>query len=195
MKLVTISGPRGAGKETILLRLLCAFPDVLHRVVPHTTRVPRPGEVNGREYHFVSEVEFDALIAEEQFVFINNQMAHQRSGTVRAELTGHPIAIIGITAAGARQIRKLVVQESGQVCSIFVYASHAERKRRIETRQSDLTPDEIHKMLQDDPVDPNRKHYPDFDLVVENPDGQLDTVVARILSTVEKFMRTGVEVT
>jgi guanylate kinase len=166
---------------------------VLHRIVPHATRAPRKGERNGREYHFVSDAQFDALLVAGEFVFVNDQMAHQRSGTVRAELTKRSIAVIDITAEGARRMRaRVTVGEGGEACCVFVHASYEERRRRVEARDPDAAPDEIERMLRDDPVDPDPAHYHDFDLVIENPDGQLDATADRIIALVREFL--GVEV-
>ncbi|RKO95092.1 P-loop containing nucleoside triphosphate hydrolase protein, partial [Caulochytrium protostelioides] len=57
---IVICGPSGSGKSTLLKRLFRDFPNRFGFSVSHTTRAPRPGEVDGREYHFVTR---DALLA------------------------------------------------------------------------------------------------------------------------------------
>ena len=64
--LFVISGPAGAGKGTIVKRLLEKHTDV-GVSVSCTTRNPRPGEVNGVNYHFVTDEKFDSLVAEDAF--------------------------------------------------------------------------------------------------------------------------------
>ena len=91
--LFVISGPSGTGKGEIVKRLLAKHPDVAVST-SCTTRAPRPGEVNGREYHFVTDEEFDRLVAEGAFY----EWAHvhqNRYGTLKsvvaqqlAELSG-----------------------------------------------------------------------------------------------------------
>ncbi|KAJ4292378.1 guanylate kinase [Kalmusia sp. IMI 367209] len=65
---IVISGPSGAGKSTILNRLFKEYPDKFGFSVSHTTRSPRAGEENGREYHFVTEQEFLDLVDRKGFV-------------------------------------------------------------------------------------------------------------------------------
>ena len=80
--LFVISGPSGTGKGEIVKRLLAKHPDVAVST-SCTTRAPRPGEVNGREYHFVTDEEFDRLVAEGAFY----EWAHvhqNRYGTLKS---------------------------------------------------------------------------------------------------------------
>jgi guanylate kinase len=65
---IVISGPSGAGKSTILKRLFDEYPDRFGFSVSHTTRGPRAGEENGREYHFVTKEEFQDLVEKKGFV-------------------------------------------------------------------------------------------------------------------------------
>ncbi len=65
--LVVLSGPAGTGKTTLCERLVAAGLG-FERVVTATTRAPRPGETPGRDYHFLSDTEFDRLAAENGFL-------------------------------------------------------------------------------------------------------------------------------
>ncbi|KAL9084198.1 MAG: hypothetical protein Q9165_008184 [Trypethelium subeluteriae] len=58
---IIISGPSGTGKSTLIQKLFAAHPDTFRFSISHTTRAPRAGEQNGREYHFVSRDEFVRL--------------------------------------------------------------------------------------------------------------------------------------
>lgn len=66
-RLFVVSGPSGVGKSTILRRLIGRVPG-LRFAVSHTTRPQRAGEENGRDYHFVSDGEFERLVREDRFV-------------------------------------------------------------------------------------------------------------------------------
>lgn len=76
LKALVLCGPSGAGKSTLLRRLFDDFPDKFGFSVSHTTRSPRPGEVNGQHYHFTTKEEMEASVAKGEFlesaVFSNN---------------------------------------------------------------------------------------------------------------------------
>lgn len=105
-----LSGPSGVGKSTVIRRLREIRPDIWLSVSV-TTRRPRPGEVNGREYYFVTEDEFDRLIEAGELLEWASFVDH-RHGTPRAAVeeklaTGVPV-LLEIDLAGARQIRSAV---------------------------------------------------------------------------------------
>lgn len=76
LKALIICGPSGSGKSTLLRRLFDDFPDKFGFSVSHTTRNPRPGEVNGLHYHFTTREEMEAAVQNGEFlesaVFANN---------------------------------------------------------------------------------------------------------------------------
>jgi guanylate kinase len=105
-----LSGPSGVGKSTVVAGLRRECPEIWLSVSV-TTRPPRPGEVNGREYHFVSDAEFDAMRARGEFLEWA-RFAGNRYGTPRAPLeeklaAGIP-SLLEIDLAGARQVREAV---------------------------------------------------------------------------------------
>ncbi|CAR28094.1 hypothetical protein ZYGR_0N05840 [Zygosaccharomyces rouxii] len=65
---IVFSGPSGTGKSTLLKKLFAEFPDKFGFSVSSTTRSPRPGEVNGREYNFVQVEQFQKMIQEGKFI-------------------------------------------------------------------------------------------------------------------------------
>ncbi|KZT56876.1 guanylate kinase [Calocera cornea HHB12733] len=65
---LVMSGPSGTGKSTLLKRLFDEFPDKFGFSVSHTTRAPRPGEEDGKAYHFVSKEKFEELISQNAFL-------------------------------------------------------------------------------------------------------------------------------
>lgn len=82
--LIVLAGPSGTGKSTVLKEVFAVDPRLAFSV-SHTTRAPREGEIEGREYHFVADEAFDALVAEDAFV----EWAHvhgRRYGTAKAEI-------------------------------------------------------------------------------------------------------------
>ncbi|KAL5965629.1 Guanylate kinase [Taenia solium] len=104
---VVLSGPSGAGKSTLLKMLMESFPQSFAFSVSHTSRKPRPGEVHGREYNFVSEEEMLKDIADGKFLEYS-QFAGNYYGTPReavtAVLESGRICILDVDANGVRSI-------------------------------------------------------------------------------------------
>jgi guanylate kinase len=107
-RLTVVSGPAGVGKGTVVAHLRSEHPDVFVSVSA-TTRPPRPGEVDGEHYLFVSEDEFDELIAADALLEWARVHGAARYGTpnapVLAALATGREAILEIDLQGARQIR------------------------------------------------------------------------------------------
>jgi len=107
-RLTVLSGPSGVGKSTVVAELRRICPDIWISVSV-TTRRPRPGEVDGREYHFVDDREFDRLIASGALLEWA-RFADHRYGTPRAPLTERlevgAACLLEINVAGARQVKR-----------------------------------------------------------------------------------------
>jgi len=113
---IVVSGPSGAGKTTLCRRLLNASPGMVYSI-SCTTRAPRGGEVNGRDYFFLSEEEFARRA--EAGEFLEQAVVHgQRYGTlaetVRAALAAGRDVLMDIDVQGAAQIRDGVRDEPGR---------------------------------------------------------------------------------
>jgi len=111
-RVLVLSGPSAVGKSTVVRRLREQVPD-LHFSVSATTRAPRPGEVDGIDYHFVSAERFQQLIDDGELLeWAEIHGGLHRSGTlsepvIRAAATGHPV-LIEVDLAGARAVKRAV---------------------------------------------------------------------------------------
>jgi guanylate kinase len=135
-RLTVLSGPSGVGKSTVIRCLRRASPQIWLSVSV-TTRAPRPGEADGREYCFVSEREFDAMTESGELLEWAHFAGH-RYGTPRAPVeerlaAGLPV-LLEIDLAGARQVRRAV---PGALLVFLAPPSWAELVRRLTGRDTE----------------------------------------------------------
>src|SRR6266508_2383560 len=106
-KVFVITGPSGVGKGTLIAELLRRVPG-LELSVSATTRAPREGEVDGRDYHFLDRDEFDRRAAAGEFLE-HASYSGNRYGTLRSEverrLASGASVLLEIEVQGARQVR------------------------------------------------------------------------------------------
>ncbi|NTV13694.1 MAG: guanylate kinase [Desulfobulbaceae bacterium] len=136
-QLFIISAPSGAGKTTILRQVMTDLPGLAFSV-SHTTRAPRAGEENGRDYHFVDRESFGKLREAGDFLewaeVHGNYYGTSRSG-VTAQLAAGTDVILDIDVQGARQVKSL---ENPAAISLFVLPpSLAELEKRLAGRNTD----------------------------------------------------------
>ncbi len=135
--LFVLSSPSGAGKSTLSRMLLAADPEV-SLSVSYTTRPPRPGEVDGRDYHFIDEAKFKEMARQGQFLEWAHVFGH-RYGTpkapVEAALAAGCDVLFDIDWQGAQQL----YQEAGpDVVRVFILPpSIDELHRRLHSRAQD----------------------------------------------------------
>lgn len=166
--LLIVSSPSGAGKTTLCNRLRAEFPKIRFSV-SHTTRKPRPNEVNGREYHFTDKETFTRMIDENAFA----EWAHVHGnlyGTSLSEIdiarqTGNGV-LFDVDYQGARQIKARMPEAIG----VFILPpSLAELERRLRGRGTEDEPTTLRRLQA---AKGEIEHYGFFDYVVVNDDLQ-----------------------
>jgi guanylate kinase len=135
-KVFVITGPSGVGKGTLISRLLERVPG-LELSVSATTREPRGGEVDGRDYHFLTAEDFDRRVEAGDFLEFATYSGN-RYGTLRSEvrrrLDAGRSVVLEIEVQGARQVRA-AMRESVQV--FIAPPDPAVLRERLETRGTD----------------------------------------------------------
>jgi guanylate kinase len=162
--LFIISAPSGAGK-TSLVKALIAASENLTVSTSHTTRKMRPGEENGRDYHFTDVPSFQSMVAEQAFLehaqVFDNYYGTARAGVVDLLNTGVDV-ILEIDWQGARQVRAAMPEAR----SVFILPpSRGELETRLRGRGQDS--DEIIARRMRDAV-AEMQHYNEYDYLVVN---------------------------
>lgn len=135
--LFILSSPSGAGKTTISRMLLDADGEI-RLSVSATTRPPRPGEIEGVHYHFVTDAEFDSMVEEDDFYEWAHVFGHRYGtpkGRIRAGLKEGQDFLFDIDWQGTQQLYQ---KDQQDVVRVFILPpSIAELRRRLETRATD----------------------------------------------------------
>ncbi|KAM6989543.1 guanylate kinase [Tautogolabrus adspersus] len=189
---VVLSGPSGAGKSTLLKKLMKEYDSVFGFSVSHTTRNPRPGEVNGKDYHFVTREVMQTGIENGDFiehaVFTGNMYGTSKAA-VQDVQAKNLICILDIDMQGVRNIKKTDLNPiyiSIQPPSMEVLENRL-RARKTESEES------LQKRLHAAEVDMEiSKEQGLFDTVIVNDSleeahGQLKQVLLEEISKVKKI--------
>jgi guanylate kinase len=184
--MLVLSSPSGAGKTTIARELL-ATDDKLAMSVSATTRAPRPGEVDGRDYHFVTVAAFEEMVQTGQMlehakVFDNYYGTPAKP--VRDALSTGMDVLFDIDWQGTQQLSQAA---RGDLASIFILPPAVEElERRLKSRAQDS--DEVVRKRMAKAGD-EMSHWPEYDYIVVNH--QLDSSVASVkaILTAERLKR------
>ena len=184
--MLVLSSPSGAGKTTLAKRLLAADSQI-QMSVSVTTRKPRPGEVEGKDYYFVSETEFSRMrdagdLLEWARVF-DNYYGTPRSAVERALSSGRDV-LFDIDWQGAQQLNEKVAQD---LVRVFILPPSGEiLEQRLTTR------------AQDDPASVARRmsaaaaeisHWAEYDYVIVNADLEVSIAGLRSILAAERLRR------
>lgn len=178
--LVVISGPSGVGKDTIIQRLLELDPNLKYSV-SCTTRAPRPGEVDGVNYSFVSRERFEELLAQGHFLehaSYDGNLYGTPAAPVEAARAAAQDIVLKIEVQGALQVRKRAPD------AIFIFIApptNEELARRQELRSSETRQDMTERRRI---AEKEMTYARDYDHVVVNDD--LDRAVAEVLAIIRR---------
>ena len=183
-KVFVITGPSGVGKGTLIERLLERVPE-LELSTSATTREPRPGEVDGRDYHFLSPEQFRRRLEAGDFLehasYSGNYYGTLRSEVEQRVARCHSV-VLEIEVQGARQVRDALGDDA--VLIFIAPPDEAVLRERLETRGTD-SPAAIEQRLRTAEVELAARS--EFPLEVVNDDlqtaaGQLEELVRDQLS-------------
>jgi guanylate kinase len=161
---LVVAAPSGTGKTTLCRVLVERDPGLVFSV-SHTTRVRRPGELEGRDYHFVSEAEFRRMIAAGEFLewaVYNDHHYGTSFAAIDAPLAEGRDVVLEIEVQGARQVR---ARRADARLVFLLPPSWSALEARLRGRGTD-TPEQIERRLQ--VARSELRAAPDFDYAVVN---------------------------
>ena len=179
-KVFVITGPSGVGKGTLIELLLERIPE-LELSVSATTREPRPGEVDGRDYHFVSPEKFQQMVEADDFLEHATVFEH-RYGTpkkpVMDALADGGDVLFDIDWQGTQQLKERARED---LVSVFILPpGHDELERRLKTRAQDSKEVVAKRMAE---AASEISHWPEYDYVVVNR--ELDRALTQVKSILD----------
>jgi len=176
--LFVVSSPSGGGKGTLIRRLLSLVPSLSYSV-SYTTRAPRPGEVNGREYFFVSTKEFEEMVAANEFLehaCVHGKLYGTALKQVLEETSARRDIVVEVDVQGAASIRQLRLD----AVSVFILPPSIEiLRQRLVARGTDSAA-ELQVRLRKAPEE--LKEYSKFDYVIIND--ELERAAAHLAAIV-----------
>ena len=177
--LFTVTAPSGAGKSSLLSALIRQDPS-LRLSISHTTRPPRPGEQNGREYHFTTVDNFRKRLDADEFLeyaIVHGNYYGTSKLSVLDQITAGHDTLLEIDWQGARQIRRLFPE----TVSVFILPpSIAVLEDRLKKRGQD-SPEIIRQRIE--AADEEIRHACEADYVIINTD--FDLALSKLASIVE----------
>ena len=185
--LIILSSPSGAGKSTLAKRLRDWDPEIRFSVSA-TTRAPRPGEVDGKDYHFVTEDAFKRMVHERKMLehaHVFGNFYGSPLGPVHDAIESGCDVLFDIDWQGAQQIQKSALSSS--VLSIFLLPpSIAELRHRLESRGQDSADVISKRMLKSwDEI----SHWGYYDYVLVNDDLDATEEKLKTIISAERMRR------
>lgn len=179
--LIVISGPSGVGKDCVVQQLKerdCPF----HFVVTATSRPPRPGEVHGMDYFFVSNDEFETLIRNDELLehaIVYGQHKGIPKQQVREALASGKDVLMRLDVQGAATVKRM----APDAVLVFLSASSEEElAERLRNRNTDMELQIQHRLQT---TQEEMQRLDEFDYVVVNQDSHLDETVDQVIRIIK----------
>jgi guanylate kinase len=184
--LMVLSSPSGAGKTTLARRLIEADPEI-SMSVSVTTRPPRPGEVNGRDYHFIDEAAFKRMREADELLewarVFDNFYGTPRAPVETAIKGGRDI-LFDIDWQGAQQLSERMKHD---VVRVFILPpSAAALQRRLQTRAQDSA-EVVRRRME--AASAEISHWPEYDYVIVNANIDVSMTGLKAILTAERLKR------
>jgi len=184
--LIVISGPSGSGKGTIIKEVMKKIPDLIYSV-SYTTRPKREGEIEGKDYFFISKDEFEKLIDEDFFIEwakVYDYYYGTSKEFVLNNLNDNRDVILEIEIQGAKKIRE--IYDKKNVIFIFIAPpDFKELERRIMNRKRGETEEEIKKRM--DFAKKEIEESKNYDYIIINDN--INKAVKKIVNIINKERR------
>jgi guanylate kinase len=177
--LIVVSGPSGVGKDVTLKRMR-EKNTPFHFLVTNTTRPKRPNEIEGEDYHFLTEEQFNAILNRSEFLehaVVYGYQYGNNLAEIKAALAAGKDVLLRIDVQGAETVRHKV---EGAVF-IFMTATLQELEQRLRRRRTE-SEEALQRRLQ--MAAQELLEVDKFDYVVENCEGELDKAVEDIISII-----------
>lgn len=185
---VVVMAPMGSGKGTLIKAGLRAYPEI-RTTVSCTTREPRPGEISGREYFFISSVEFDAKIAAGEFL----EWAHfglNRYGTLKSQILPSlhegKVVIVEIEVQGVEQLHQLLPKEN--ITTVYIDAGGWDKLRARALARAEIKEAELAKRYERYLVEIESKNI--ADIVIDNSKEGSEEAEAAFIDVLKKVFTT-----
>jgi len=184
--MLVLSSPSGAGKTSIARRLL-ELDDAITMSVSVTTRKKRPGEVAGRDYHFIDRTEFDLMVNRRELLehakVFDNYYGTPRKPVEEQLALGRDV-LFDIDWQGTQQLKEAARDD---LVSVFILPpSTGELERRLRSRAQD-TPAVVAKRMSK--ASDEMSHWPEYDYIVVNHDFEQSVVQVSAILTAERMRR------